>query len=186
MGSSSGWENVGVALGAQGQDWNTTDPSVIRAAGDRLKDWATRAKPKLGGTDVDQILNGSLVVSLYDQSQARRAITQNPALRWVVPAPTSELWVDCYAIPRGAPHVNAAYLFLKHQLTDQAQVTDTRSLGYPAALAGLQQKLPPGTDHVDLIFGGPDLDLSRLTSFFVNPNTVTIYLRIQTELRALS
>jgi hypothetical protein len=28
---------------------------------------------------------------LYDQSQARRAIMQNPGLRWVVPAPTSEL-----------------------------------------------------------------------------------------------
>ncbi|WP_433286655.1 ABC transporter substrate-binding protein [Pseudonocardia sp. CA-142604] len=184
--SSSGWENVGVVMWTQGQDWNTTDQSVIRAAGDRLKDWATRAKPQLGGTEVDPLVNGSIVMSLYDQSQARRAIMQNPALRWVVPAPTSELWVDCYAIPRGAPHTNAAYAFLKHQLTEQAQVIDTQSLGYPAALAGLQQKLPPGTDHADLIFGGPGLDLSRLTSFVVNPDTVTVYQEIETELRAAS
>lgn len=94
--------------------------------------------------------------------------------------------VDCYAIPRGAQHVDAAYSFLKHQLTEQAQVTDTRPPGYPAVLAGLQQKLPPGTDHIDLIFGGPDLDLSKLTSFVVNSDTVTVYQEIQTELRALS
>jgi spermidine/putrescine transport system substrate-binding protein len=138
------------------------------------------------GADVDQIVNGSIVLAMHDQAGGRRAIMQNPALRWVVPGPTSELWVDSYAVPRGAPHVAAAYSFLRYQLTEKAQITDTQYLGYPAALADLRRKLPTNTDHLDLIFGGAGLDLSRLTSFVVNPDTVRIYQDIQTQLHAMS
>jgi spermidine/putrescine transport system substrate-binding protein len=184
--ASSGWENVGIALWADGKDWNTTDQSVIRAGGDRLKDWVAVAKPQFSSFDVDQLVNGSVVLALHDQSGARRAIAQNPELRWAVPGPTSELWVDSYAIPKDAPHVDAVYRFLDYELTEKAQVTDTRFLGYPTALAGLRDKLPPETDNVDLIFGGAGLDLSKLTTFVVNPDTVPIYQEIQTELHALS
>jgi spermidine/putrescine transport system substrate-binding protein len=184
--ATSGWENVAIALWAAGEDWNTTDQSVIRAGGERMKDWVTKTKPQFTSANVDQIVNGSIVLAVHDQSGARRAIEQNPELRWAVPAPTSELWVDCYVIPKGAPHVDAIYKFLDYELTEKAQVTDTRFIGYPTALAGLRDKLPAGTDNVDLIFGGAGVDLSKLSTFVVNPDTVPIYQNIQTELHALS
>ncbi|WP_433559084.1 polyamine ABC transporter substrate-binding protein [Pseudonocardia xinjiangensis] len=184
--SASGWENVGVALWADGKDWNTTDQSVIRAAGDRMKDWVTRTKPQFTSSNVDPIVNGSIVLAIHDQAGARRAIEQNPALRWSVPGPTSQLWVDSYAIPKDAPHLDAVYSFLNYELTEKAQITDTRFLGYPTALAGLRGKLPPGIDNVDLIFGGAGVDLSKLTTFVVNPDTIPVYQEIQTELHALS
>ena len=182
----SGWETVGIALWADGKDWNTTDLSVIRAAGDQMAAWVPKAKPQFSGFDVDQMVNGAVVLAVYNQSGARRAIAQNPKLRWVVPGPTSELWVDSYAIPKGAPHLDTVYSFLSHQLTPDAQVIDTEFTGYPAALTGLRDKLPKSTPNLDLIFGGAGLDLSKLSTFVVNPNTITVYQDIQNQLQALA
>ncbi|GAA3546629.1 ABC transporter substrate-binding protein [Amycolatopsis ultiminotia] len=182
----SGWETVGIALWADGKDWNTTDQSVIKAAGDRLAGWVPKVKPQFSGFDVDQLASGAVVLAAHNQSGARRAIAQNPKLKWVVPGPTSELWVDSYAIPKDAPHLDTVYQFLSRQLTPEAQVTDTKFLGYPTALAGLRGKLPAGTADADLIFGGAGVDLTKLTTFVVNPDTITVYQDIQTQLQALA
>ena len=109
---------------------------------------------------------------------------QNPKLKWVVPAPHSELWVDSYAITANAPNLDQAYDFLAYQLRPEVQLSETEYLGFPAALAGRREKISATTPHGDLIFGGKDVDFAALTSFVVNPATISTYLQMQTEIQA--
>ena len=120
--------------------------------------------------------NGSIVLAQANQAAARGAIQQNPKLKWVVPGPHSEIWVDSYSIAAQAENVDQAYDFLNFFLSPDIQVKETQYLGYPHAIAGLQQKIAADTPNADLIFGGQGVDFDALTSFIVNPETIEIYL----------
>ncbi len=98
--------------------------------------------------------------------------------------PFSELWVDNYAIAKGAPNLDQAYDFLAHQLQPEIQIEETQYIGFAEALAGLKDKLPADTKNADIIFGGEGLDFSKLTSFILNPETIGTYLQVQNEIQA--
>lgn len=181
--SDSGWETIGMSLWTHGKDWNKATEAEIRAAGEEIKAFAKHVKT-FAGLDPNQLANGAIVLAQTNQGTARAAIALNPKLKFVVPGPMSELWVDNYAIPAKAPNLDQVYDFLAYQLEPEVQISETQYIGFPAALAGLRDKLPADTKDVDLIFGGKDLDFDKLTSFVVDPATIGVYLEVQTEIQA--
>jgi spermidine/putrescine transport system substrate-binding protein len=181
--SVSGWETIGPELWLQGKDWNAVGAAEIRTAGERLKRFAKHVKT-FSTLDPNDVANGSIVLAQTHQAAARAAIALNPKLKWAVPGPMSELWVDNYAIARNAPNLDLVYDFLAYQLRPEVQVSETKYLGFPAALADLREKLGADVPNADLIFGGAGLDFSKLTSFVVNPATIGVYLQMQSEIQA--
>ncbi|MBW8838106.1 MAG: hypothetical protein JF605_24555 [Burkholderia sp.] len=85
---------------------------------------------------------------------------------------------------KDAPNLEQAYDFLAFQLRPEIQLAETEYIGFPAALNGLRDKLGADVKDADLIFGGKDVDFSKLTSFVVNPETVGFYSQLQTEIQA--
>lgn len=181
--SASGWEVLGIAMWAAGDDWNTQNTTLINKAGATMKGFAKHVK-EFSGFDVNGIVNGSIVLSQCDQSIGRQALLQNSKLRWVVPGPTSELWVDNYAITAHAPDPNQAYSFLNFQLQPAHQIADTEFIGYPTALPNLRGRLPRSTKLITQIFGGPGVDLDKLVSFIVHPSVQGLYESLETEIQA--
>jgi spermidine/putrescine transport system substrate-binding protein len=181
--SDSGWETIGPELWVEGKDWNAATEADIRAAGEKLKSFAKHVK-SFSGLDPNSLANGSIVMAQTNQGKARAAIGLNPKLKWAVPGPFSELWVDNYAIAKGAPDLDQAYDFLAYQLQPEVQLKETQYIGFPAALAGLRDKIGPDVKNADLIFGGKDLDFKKLTSFVVNPETIGVYIQVQSEIQA--
>jgi spermidine/putrescine transport system substrate-binding protein len=181
--STSGWETIGPALWLEGKDWNKATEADIRSAGERLKTFAKNVKT-FTGPDASAVANGAIVMAQTNQGKARTIIGLNPKLKWAVPGPWSELWVDNYAIVKGAPDLDQAYDFLGYQLQPDVQLAETQYIGFPAALAGLKDKLPADTKNADLIFGGSNVDFSKLTSFVVNPDTIGVYTQVQSEIQA--
>jgi len=176
-------ETLGPALWLAGKDWNTATEADIRAAGEQLKDFAKHVKT-FSSFDPAAMASGAIVLAQANQSAARGAIQQNPKLKWVVPGPFSEIWVDNYAIAAKSANVDQAYDFLNFFLSPDVQVKETAYIGYPAAIAGLQGKLPADVKNADLIFGGAGLDFSKLVSFIVNPATIGVYQDVQTQVMA--
>jgi spermidine/putrescine transport system substrate-binding protein len=176
-------ETVGPALWIAGKDWNTATADDIRGTKDFLKGFAKHVKT-FSGFDPAALANGSIVLAQANQAAARGAIQQNPKLKWVVPGPHSEIWVDSYAIAAQAENIDQAYDFLNFFLSPDIQVKETQYLGYPHAIAGLQQKIAADTPNADLIFGGAGVDFDALTSFIVNPETIDVYQEVQNEVQA--
>ncbi len=176
-------ETVGPALWLAGKDWNKATADDIRGTADFLKGFAKHVKT-FASFDPAALANGSIVLAQANQAAARGAIQQNPKLKWVVPGPWSEIWIDNYAIAAKAQNTDQAYDFLKFFLSPDIQVKETEYLGYPAAIAGLQAKLSSDTKNADLIFGGNGLDFSKLTSFIVNPETIGVYQEVQNAVQA--
>jgi spermidine/putrescine transport system substrate-binding protein len=181
--TSAAEETVGPALWVQGKDWNTATVPDVQGTLDLLQPFAKHVKT-FAAFEPNDLKTGAIVMAMANQAAARNAIALNSKLRWVVPGPTSELWVDSFSIARNAPDVARAYEFLNYQLTPTIQVNETVFLGYPASLQGLQAKLPASVANKELIFGGAGVDLSKLTSFVVNPATFPAFQDVQTKTQA--
>ena len=162
-------EILGVALWAAGQDWNTDDRAILDKAAATMTAFGKHAK-QFNGFDVTGLANGSLVMSGSDQSVARQAIEQNPKLKFVVPEPHSELWIDSYVILKNAAHPAQAYSFLDFELEPAHQITDTEFIGYPTALQGLENDLPASLPLKSDIFISPAV-LGRLQTWIVRAQT---------------
>jgi len=176
-------ETLGPALWIAGKDWNSATEADIRAAGEQMKAFAKHVKT-FSGFDPAAMASGAIVLAQANQAAARGAIQQNPKLKWLVPGPRSEIWVDSYAIAAKAENVDEAYGFLSFFLQPDIQVKETEYLGYPAAITGLRTKISSDVKNADLIFGGSNVDFASLTSFIVNPATIGIYQEMQTQVMA--
>jgi spermidine/putrescine transport system substrate-binding protein len=181
--SPSAWEVVGTPMWAADDDWNTQDTTTIKRAGAIMKDWAKHVK-EYNGFDITGPVHGTVVMSQVDQSVGRQCLLQNKKLKWVLPGPTAELWIDNYAITAHAPHPNQAYSFINFQLQPDHQVTDTQYIGYPTTLPNLRSKLPKNLPLTDIIFGGPNVDLYKLQVFAAHPATLPLYENLFTEIKA--
>ena len=157
--TKSATETVGPALWIAGKDWNTATEAEIREAGKVMKDFAKHVKT-FSGVDPAALASGAIVMAQANQSAARGAILQNPKLKWVVPGPHSEIWVDNYAIAARRPNLDNAYDFLNFFLSPDIQVKETVYNGYPARSPACRTRCRPTRKEADLIFGGAGLDFS--------------------------
>lgn len=181
--TSAAEETVGPALWINGKDWNTASVEDVKATADFLTGFAKHVKT-FSAFDANALASGAIVMAQANQAYARNAIKLNPKLKWVVPGPTSELWVDNFAIAKDAPDLGRCYQFLQYQLTEKVQINETVYLGYPASLKGLEKKLPKKVDNAELIFGGEGVDLDKMSSFVVNPETYPAFQEIQNQVTA--
>jgi spermidine/putrescine transport system substrate-binding protein len=181
--SSSGWEVITIPLFAADGDYNTKDTAKITAYGEQMKAWAKNVK-EFNGFDITGPVHGSVPLSQCDQSVGRQCLLQNKNLKWVLPGPTAELWIDNYGLTAHAPDPNQAYSFLNFQLKSPQQVTDTQFIGYPTAIANLRTKLPKNLPLTDLIFGGTNVPLDKLQQFIVDPPILQLYENLFTEIQA--
>jgi len=107
-------------------------------------------------------------MAIVTQGTARLMMLQKKSLKFVIPEPQSELWVDNYCITANAPDVNQAYSFIYYMLQPAHQLKDCAYIGYPTALPDLQKKLPANVPLRSEIFISPS-DFARLVPHVIHP-----------------
>ncbi|RKR20098.1 polyamine ABC transporter substrate-binding protein [Arthrobacter oryzae] len=60
--------------------------------------------------------------------------------RWVLGAPTTELWMDNWTILKGAKHLDAAYSWINYVLDPVVSYKELQFTGYNTGIAGLREK----------------------------------------------
>lgn len=161
-------ENLGIALWAAGRDWNTDNLSQLSQAADVMKAFAKHVKA-FNEFDVSGVANGSVVMAVVTQGTARLMIEQKHSLKFVIPQPQSELWVDNYCIVSNAPNINQAYSFIDFMLQPAQQLRDVPYIGYPTALPGLAHKIPASVPLRSTIFINRP-DFARLVPHVIHPS----------------
>ncbi|PZS10991.1 MAG: hypothetical protein DLM70_00080, partial [Chloroflexi bacterium] len=175
-------ENLGIALWAAGKDWNTDSESELRQAADVMKAFAKHIKA-FNEFDVTGVTNGSVVMAVVTQGTARTMMEQKRSLKFVIPQPASELFVDNYCIVAKAPDVNQAYSFIDFMLQPDQQVKECVYIGYPTALPNLEPKLPKNVPLRDAIFIKP-ADFARLTPHVIHPSVQGLVENLYNEIQA--
>ena len=65
-----------------------------------------------------------------------------PEIAYVLGREGGEIWSDYYAIPKGAPHPEAAYALINHMLDPKVNAREVLAHGYPVADSNTNKLLP--------------------------------------------
>lgn len=150
-------EVIGMALQTLGYDKNSTDPAQL----DKAKQKLVELKPNILLFNSDDpessLITGETWAGLVFNGNASLAYQSDPNIVYICPTEGCGLWFDNLAIPKGAPHADAAMLFLNFVLDPQESILITKEFPYSnpnkAALDRLKTS-DPATYDTYMSFAG--------------------------------
>ena len=123
-------EMLGLTLLTQGENKNSTKPAAIDAAREKL----LSLEPSLVAIDSEsteeRLLDGQATVAALWGGDAAQAMRKDPGIRYVLPEEGAGIWFDNLAIPKGAPHPDAAYALIDYLLKPEVSAILTQETGF--------------------------------------------------------
>jgi spermidine/putrescine-binding protein len=123
-------ELMGMALEVLGFDRNSTNATELNQAEQKLLE----LKPNIlifdSSTPENSIINGEAWAGMVYNGNAALAYQSDPNVVYICPTEGCGIWFDNLAIPKGAPHLDAALLFLNFVLDPQESILITEEFPY--------------------------------------------------------
>ena len=132
---------IGNALKYFGYSFNSVDEKELADAEKLLLD----AKPHLFAISSDYqppMRNGDAWMTMCWTGDGKQMNVDMPEIAYVLGTEGGELWSDYYAIPKGAPHMDAAYALIDFLLNPEVNAKEVLAHGYPSADARTNALLP--------------------------------------------
>jgi spermidine/putrescine-binding protein len=123
-------EVIGMALQTLGFDKNSTDPAQL----DQAKQQLIALKPNILLFNSDDpessLITGETWAGLVYNGNASLAYQSDPNSVYICPTEGCGLWFDNLAVPKGAPHFDAAMLFIDFVLDAKESILITQEFPY--------------------------------------------------------
>jgi spermidine/putrescine transport system substrate-binding protein len=172
---------IGAALKAFGYSFNSIDPAELAKAEELL----IASKPHLFAINSDyqpSMRSGDAWMTICWTGDAKQLNRDMPEIVYVLGKEGGELWSDFYAIPKGAPHIDAAYALINYLLTPEVNVKEVLFHGYPVADSRVNALLPPEILNDPILYPAADL-LSALefgaAATLTDPNRAELMARFK-------
>lgn len=107
---------IGMTLLTLGYDVNTTDPAQLEEAKVKLAELVKGVKLFDNDSPKTALIAGDVDLGITWTGEAVVAQREVPAIEYIYPTEGPILWQDNYAMPAGAPHVDAAYAWLNYSM----------------------------------------------------------------------
>lgn len=152
---------VGLWLWANDINWMTEDEAELAACEEFLiNELAPHVKAFVSYPGGGDMQNGNFALVHAWNGDARQGIlgADNPdQWKWVLPTPRTEIWMDTYAIPVGAPHPNAAYAWMDYLLLPEVSLQELEYIGYHTGVKDIQPLAEEaGIERLDIVFFTPE------------------------------
>ncbi len=123
-------EVPGMALAVLGFDRNSTNPQEL----DQAKQKLIELKPNIllfNSDDPETVLiTGEAWAGLVYNGNAALGHNENPNIEYICPAEGCGIWYDNLAMPKGAPHPDAAMAFLNFMLEPKESILISKEFPY--------------------------------------------------------
>jgi spermidine/putrescine transport system substrate-binding protein len=132
---------IGNALKYFGYSFNSVDPNELAQAEKLLLE----AKPHLFAISSDyqpSMRSGDAWMTICWTGDGKQLHTDMPEIAYVLGREGGEIWSDYYAIPKGAPHRDAAYALINFLLDPEVNAREVLAHGYPVADSRTNALLP--------------------------------------------
>jgi len=147
---------IGNALKYFGYSFNSVDTKELADAEKLLLE----CKPHLFAINSDyqpSLRNGDAWMSMCWTGDGKQLNSDLPEMAFVLGKEGGELWSDYYAIPKGAPHRDAAYALINHLLDPQVNSKEVLAHGYPSADSRTNTLLPKSLLEDPILYPAKDL-----------------------------
>lgn len=172
---------IGNALKYFGYSFNSIDPKELADAEKLLLD----AKPHLFAISSDYqpaMRSGDAWMSVAWTGDAKQMNRDIPEIQYVLGKEGGELWSDFYAIPKSAPHLDAAYALINFFLDPQVNAKEQMFHGYPTADKRVDALVPAEVLNDPILYPAADL-LSALefgaAATLTDPNRAELMARFK-------
>ncbi len=126
-----------------GLDRCTTKPED----GQKILELLQRQKPAVklysSSGSIDRIVSGEVLLHHMYNGAAHRALVRKPGIVYVYPKEGVTLWGDNFAVPKAAPHVAEAKVFINFMMDPKNAAEASNYTGYNNAVAGSDALLLP-------------------------------------------
>jgi spermidine/putrescine-binding protein len=123
-------EVLGMVLMVLGYDKNSTDPAQLEEAKQKFMELKDNVKLFDSDSPKTALLSGEVWLGQTWNGEAALAHQENPDIAYVIPEEGCTVWFDNLAIPKGAPHPDAALAFINYVLDPQASILITEEFPY--------------------------------------------------------
>lgn len=105
---------IGATLLTLGYDVNTTDPAQLNEAKAKLAELVPNIKLFDSDSPKTALIAGDVDLGMTWTGEAFLAQQENPAIQYIYPTEGAMLWQDNWAMPKDAPHTDAAYAWINY------------------------------------------------------------------------
>ena len=118
---------------------NTTDEKEIK----EITDYLIMQKPLVytyaNDNARDLMIGNNATVSVISSGDARYAMNENEALKYVIPKEGTEVWIDSWAIPKSSETKEGAEAWINFMLEKSSAEKNFEYLGYDIPVKGLDE-----------------------------------------------
>lgn len=107
---------IGMTLLTLGYDVNTKDPAQLEEAKVKLAQLVPNVKLFDSDSPKTALIAGDVDLGVVWTGEAYTANQENSAFTFVYPTEGAVIWQDNWAIPTGAPHLDAAYAWINYTM----------------------------------------------------------------------
>ena len=147
---------IGNALKYFGYSFNSVDPKELAQAEELL----IKAKPHLFAINSDyqpSMRSGDAWMSVAWTGDATQLKRDMPEITYVIGREGGEIWSDFYAVPKGAPHRDAAYAFINFLQDPWVNAREVFAHGYPPTDARTSALMPDSLLNDPILYPAKDL-----------------------------
>lgn len=147
---------IGNALKYFGYSFNSIDPAELADAEKLL----IEVKPHLFAISSDyqpSMRSGDAWMTICWTGDGKQMNRDMPEIEYVLGREGGELWSDFYAIPKGAPHLDAAYALINYLLDPAVNAKEAAFHGYPTADARVDALMPAEVLNDPILYPAAEL-----------------------------
>jgi len=123
-------EVLGMTLAVLGYDKNSTDPAQLEEAKQKFLELMPNVKLFDSDSPKTALLSGEVWLGQTWNGEAALAHQENPDIDYIIPEEGCTVWFDNLAVPKGAPHKDAAMAFINYVLDPHASILITAEFPY--------------------------------------------------------
>ncbi|WMP17657.1 extracellular solute-binding protein [Thiothrix lacustris] len=152
-----------MALKKNGFSTNTTNPDEIKTAYEDLQKLMPNVLVFNADAPREPFLAGDVNLGMIWSGEVIMAQQENPDIQYIFPKEGAGFWVDSFAIPVGAEHVENAHKFIDYMLRPEVGQQVVEELGYSTPNMASKALLDEDTQNNPVIF--PPADIVKASEF---------------------
>ncbi|GAB3118930.1 polyamine ABC transporter substrate-binding protein [Glaciibacter psychrotolerans] len=172
------WEVCSIYFGAHGIDLNTTNKADLDACEEYMvKTLATHIKAFNSTAVTSGIPEETFVLMQAFNGDVRLGMQESDSpesWKFVYPTPTANIWMDTWAIAKGAQNLDAAYAFIDYMLEPEVSFREVDYMGYNTGVVGMADLAAANDFELPELVFPPDEVVARLTASEINSGTERI------------
>lgn len=169
-----------------GYSLNTTDRDQIREAFDLLIDQKSDVEAYFVDEVREEMVAENAAIAVCYSGETYLANEYNPSLQYVVPKEGSNLWVDCWMIPKSSTNTEGAIKFLDFLCREDIAMGNFEYVYYPSPNQAVLEQLDEETLADPFVFPSDEAFENCEVYRQLDEETVEYYNDLWKELKSVS